>query len=153
MEKELYKKLMLETSNEVGPIVLKYLEPIKKDNQEFYEICKELVLKKIGTFETREYFMRMSYEVCSGKEWTIEVKHACASAELELASMYYTNRIFDEKGGDAILSEPNSQFMAAMINRDLASKALTNACKKVDYQTFRKIKDIFDEINRIFYIG
>lgn len=144
---------MLETSNVVGPIVLKYLEPLKKENHDFYGICKELVEKKIGTFETREYFMRMAYEVCSDKKWTLEIKHACAAMELELAHMYYCNRIFDEKGGDAILSQPNSQFMAGIINHDLASQALTKACAKVDYKTFRRIKDIFDEINKIFHIG
>ncbi|MDD5341675.1 MAG: polyprenyl synthetase family protein [Patescibacteria group bacterium] len=153
MEKELYKKLMIETSVAVGPIVLKYLEPLKKENRDFYEICIELVEKKIGTFETREYFMRMAYEACLGKKWNLEIKHACAAMELELAHMYYCNRIFDEKGGEVILGQPNSQFMAGIINHDLASQALTRACSGVDLKTFKKIRNIFDEINKIFLIG
>jgi geranylgeranyl pyrophosphate synthase len=43
--------------------------------------------------------------------------------------------------------------MQLSITRDLASQALTRACKKINYETFVKIKDIFDEINKIFYIG
>jgi len=153
MLKEDYKKLMLETSKKIGPVILEYLEPLKKENQELYKICLELLKKKIGTFETRAYLLRISFEVCSEKQWTKEIMHACAAIELELASMYYTNRIFDDKGGKEILSQPKNQFMAAMITRDLASQALTKACSKVGYETFIRIKDLFDEINKIFYIG
>jgi len=144
---------MLETSKAIGSIILEYLKPLKKENQELYKICLELLKKKIGTFETRAYLLRFSYEICSGKKWTKEIMHACAAIELELASMYYTNRIFDDKGGQTILSQPKNQFMAAMITRDLASQALTKACSRVDYKTFVRIKNIFDEINKIFYIG
>src|SRR3989344_7135233 len=153
MLKEEYKRIMLETSQKIGPVILGYLEPLKKENQELYRICSELLKKKIGTFETRAYLLRISFEICSGKEWTKEIMHVCAAIELELASMYYTNRIFDDKGGEEILSQPKNQFMAAMITRDLASQALTKACSKVDYNTFVRIKDLFDEINKIFYIG
>jgi len=153
MLKDLYKKLMTKTSTEIGDIILSYLEPLKNEDTELYDICTELLLKKIGTFETRAYLMRFSFETCSGKKWTAKVKHACAAVELELASMYYTNRIFDEKGGKKILQKPNLQVIAAMITRDLASQALTYACSKLDYQEFVKIKDIFDEINKILYIG
>jgi len=97
MDKDDYKKLMLETNKGVGKIVLGYLKPLKKENRELFDICSELLKKKIGTFETREYLMRMCFEICSGSKWTEEIKHACASVELELVSMYYTNRIFDEK--------------------------------------------------------
>ncbi|OGN31703.1 MAG: hypothetical protein A3J01_02285 [Candidatus Yanofskybacteria bacterium RIFCSPLOWO2_02_FULL_45_18] len=153
MLKDLYKKLMTETSTQIGDVILKYLEPIKSDDVELYNICAELLLKKIGTFETRAYLMRFSFEACSGKQWTDEIKHACAAIELELASMYYANRIFDEKGGKKILQKPNIQFIAAMITRDLASQALTHGCSKLDYEKFIKINDIFDEINKTFYIG
>ena len=149
----MYKKLMVETSKEIGGIILSYLEPIEKENKELYKICSELPKKKIGTFESRAYFLRFSFEACSGRKWTEAIKRACAAIELELASMYFTNRIFDDKGGKEILGKPNNQFIAAMITRDLASQALTKACSKVDYKTFVKIKDIFDEINKIFYIG
>lgn len=144
---------MTETSAQIGDVILKYIEPLKNYDIELYDICAELLLKKIGTFETRAYLMRFSFESCSGKKWTDEIKHACAAAELELASMYYANRIFDEKGGKKILQKPNIQFIAAMITRDLASQALTRACSKLDYQEFTNIKDVFDEINKIFYIG
>ena len=153
MFKDEYKRIMLETSKAIGSIILEYLKPLKNENQELYETCLELLIKKIGTFETRAYFLRFSYEICSGKKWTKEIMHACAAIEMELASMYYTNRIFDDKGGQAILSQPKNQFMAAMITRDLASQALTRACSKVDYKIFVKIKNIFDEISKIFYIG
>lgn len=153
MKKELYRKLMLETSEGIGGIILDYLKPLKKENQELYKICSELPKKKIKTFETRAYLMRMAFEICANKKWNKEVKHACVAIEIELASMYYTNRIFDDKGGKEILSQPKNQFMAAMITRDLASQALTRACSKLDYKTFVKIKDIFDESNKIFYIG
>src|SRR3989339_756497 len=88
MLKDLYKKLMTETSTQIGDVILKYLEPIKSDDVELYNICAELLLKKIGTFETRAYLMRFSFEACSGKQWTDEIKHACAAIELELASVY-----------------------------------------------------------------
>ncbi len=148
-----YKKLMLETSRKIGPIILKYLEPLKKESKELYEICSELPRKKIGTFETRAYLLRMAFEICSGKKWKKEVMYACAAVELELVSMYYSNRIFDEKGGEKILSQPKNQFIASMITRDLASQVLTMACKNYDYKTFIKIKDILDESNKDVYIG
>jgi geranylgeranyl pyrophosphate synthase len=153
MTKDLYKKLMTETSAEIGDVILSYLEPLKKEDSKLYDICSELIFKKIGTFETRAYLMRFSFEACSGKKWTDEIKHACAAVELELASMYYANRIFDGKGGKEILQKPNLQFIAAMITRDLASQALTHACLKLDYEKFVKVKDIFDEINKVMYIG
>ena len=144
---------MIETSKEIGQIILDYLQPLKKENKKLYEICSELPKKKIGTFESRAYFLRFSFEACSRKKWTEAVKYASVAVELELASMYFANRIFDDKGGQKILSKPNNQFIAAMITRDLASQALTKACSKLNYKTFTKIKDIFDEINKIFYIG
>ncbi|MFH1759135.1 MAG: polyprenyl synthetase family protein [Patescibacteria group bacterium] len=153
MQKELYKKLMLETSKKIEPTIFGYLKPLKKENEELYDICSELLKKKIGTFETRAYLLRISFEACAGKKWTQDIMHACVAIELELASVYYTNRIFDDKGGKEILSQPNNQFIAAMITRDLASQALTRACRAVDYKTFVKIKDLFDEINKVLYIG
>jgi geranylgeranyl pyrophosphate synthase len=153
MSKEEYDSLMIETSKDIGPYILEFLEPLKKENSELFSLCSELLVKKIGSFETRAYLMRMCYQICSNKKWNDSIKYACAAVELELASMYYSNRIFDEKGGSKILSQPNNQFIAAMITRDLASQALTKSCKNLDDKAVRKIKNIFDEINRIFYIG
>lgn len=153
MLKDVYKKLMTETSAEIGETILTRLKPLKAEDGELYEICAELLLKKIGTFETRAYLMRISFEACAEKQWTDDIQHACAAVELELASMYYANRIFDEKGGEKVLQKPNLQFIAAMITHDLASQALTQACSSLDHQSFIKIKTLFDDINRAFYIG
>jgi geranylgeranyl pyrophosphate synthase len=151
--KEEYRNLMLETSNTIGSIILQYLQPLKKQNTKLYQICSELPLKKIGTFETRAYLLRICFETCSGKKWTQKVMHACAAIELELASMYYANRIFDDKGGKKILEQFKNQFIAAGITKSLASQALTKACLGLDFKTFKRIKNIFDEINKTFYIG
>jgi hypothetical protein len=153
MQQELYRKLMLETSPPVDRLVFAYLEPLRRESQALYRLCTELPLRKKGTFETRAYFMRHCFEACAAKRWTEQAQLACAAVQLELVSMYYTNRIFDDKGGRAVLQDPHGQFIAAMITRDLAARALADACRGLGPAGISEALEILNQINRTFYVG
>ena len=153
-QKILYKKLMIETSKQTGIAMLAFLESVKKDSPNLFEIVAELPRKKIGTFETRAYFMRMAYEICSGKQWSRDVVYACAAVTFELCSMYNMNRVFDEKGGKEILANPNLQIIAGMINKGLATRALANGCQNLSQSAFINVLNKFDHgINQQVYYG
>ncbi|MFA5871720.1 MAG: hypothetical protein WC858_03260 [Parcubacteria group bacterium] len=67
--KNLRREIMKETSAEVGEIMLSYLQSLKEENEELYNICVELPLKKRHKLETRSFLLRMVFEICSGKDW------------------------------------------------------------------------------------
>ena len=82
-----------------------------------------------------------------------EVKHAAVAVEFLLCSMYYTNRVFDEKGGEEILSQTNNQVIASMITRELSSKAFQYAYRNVGEENISKFNNLLGEVNYKFYIG
>lgn len=144
---------MLDTVSQTAPLVYKFLESLRNDNGCLHQICIELPKKKLLGFETRAYFMRITYEFLSGHSWNEDVKLACAAIELELCSMYFTNRIFDDKGGSEILARPHEQVIAAMITRDLAELALGEACSSLGNQVRDGVVRGFVEMNQKIYIG
>lgn len=144
---------MLDTIGRVAPSVYEYLEPLRDENECLYKICVELPDKKLRGFETRAYFMRAAYEALTDEPWTENVMMACAATELELCSMYFTNRIFDDKGGPDILGQPHEQVVAAMITRDMAQRIIEDACFKLSCQDRGNVVRKFAEMNRQFYIG
>jgi geranylgeranyl pyrophosphate synthase len=143
---------MLETSELASNRIRKILKPLEKDEPSLYRICFELLEKRLGNFLLRGYLARFSYQaVGSSGDWK-NIIDFVAAVELEIAAMYYSNRIFDQKGGKEILSDPNKSFMAAVILRDMASLSLTSI-PSVPCNDHLNIKNIFDEIDRVFYVG
>ncbi len=153
VSRQRYRMLMLGTAEKVGPCMLSYLQPLQTSYPGLYELCAELPEKKSADFETRAYFTRAAYELCAKHEWTEDVVHAAAAFTLELCSMYYTNRIFDRKGGERILSRPNNQVIAAMLTRDFASQALKDATKNLEEKTAHEIQTLLERVNQDFYEG
>jgi geranylgeranyl pyrophosphate synthase len=151
MEKALYRQLMLETSREVSPLLVKSLKPLKV-NPQLHKTCIELIAKRRNKFMVRSYLARFSYSAVSLKNWK-SILDFCAAVEIELVSMYYCNRIFDGKGGKEVQNHPNNQFVASMLTRDTASQMLSYFCKNIPPKKQAQISDLFNESNSVSYIG
>lgn len=152
IEKSLYRKLMLETSKQISPLLINFLKPLKRENPELYKTCIELIAKRKNKFMVRGYLARFSYAAISSKGWK-NILYFCAATEMELASMYYSNRIFDKKGGQEILRLPNNQFIASMLTRDTALQMFSNVYKNISMGNYTKIRNLFDKSNKECYIG
>lgn len=121
MKSNEYFQRMYETSKEINPLIEAALEPLKKVSCYLYHTVSELPKKRIETgSKVRAYLLRHAYEITTNKDWK-RISPICAAVEMELCSMYYTNRIYDKKGNERDI---NKQIMAAKITRDLASSML-----------------------------
>jgi octaprenyl-diphosphate synthase len=149
---ERYYELQLETSTMVAGFIRPYLATLAPTDRDFFNVCSEIPEEKSKGSETRAYFARMVYENLSGKPWNDQIGHLIAAFELELSSMYYLNRVLDEKGG-VVLNEPGKQLLAAHTTHALGSIAFGDAFETATFEDYLKAKQKFDEIHLAFSQG
>ncbi len=159
MEREEYFDMMRETAGLVNPAILEFLEPLKRENENLYEIIMKLPRKRVlsrgDTLNKpmiRPSYVRLSYEACGGKDWR-EIIPACVSMELLNISTYVANKVFDHKGGERNEAEINNEFIASLVLRDCASRAMSGIYHLVDRETYASIQDRIAEIDTVINIG
>lgn len=142
MEKKDYFQRMDETCEIVRPIIERYLEPFKKNGGDLYSLISMLPLGTKNSIRT--YFLRSAYEAISDRDWK-DIAPIGAAIEFELASMYYTNLVFDEKGGKRTREEDKQLVIGGMITRDLANRCLHNLRKGSPPETLEDVRAIKEE--------
>lgn len=151
MKKLEYAIRMRETSEKVDSLVENALEPLKDVSETLHNVVFELPRKRIGTgFAVRPFLLRHSYEAAGGQDWK-RIAPVSAAVELELCSMYYGNRIYDEKGGEKSKGVTAQQIMAAKITRDLATRVIEDLdCAP---QQIEKVLHLMNESDLVFESG
>jgi geranylgeranyl pyrophosphate synthase len=146
MDKNIYFRMMRETSDKSDDLILKEIK--LKYSGELLDLLLELPEKrsKSNKPKSRPAIFRFSYELTGGKEWT-QYLDAAAAVEMLNLSTYMLNYFFDDKGGQKSKQHRNNECMAAMILRELAQKILRKIYNKIDASQIIQIDKCFSEIN------
>ena len=154
MDSENYFQEMRKVSEIVNPIIYESIEPLKKTSKSLYDIVSELPIKRIEEpSKTRAFVLREAYNLTNGEEWE-KIAPVCAAVEMELCSMYYENRIYDDKGHiTEDKNKINNQIMAARITRDLSTRIIEDLKGKIPDKKLEQILHLMNESDLIFESG
>lgn len=152
MKKDSYFDLMRETSNMVFPYIIKHIDKIKDIDEKLYSNLMFIIEKRKGNPLVRPFLVRLAYEICEGNNWQMIIP-ACAAFELLNISSYQANSAFDNKLGVLTKQQKDSQFMAAMITRELCSEMLFEMESDFDLKTLRRIDKCLGKSNKYIYIA
>jgi geranylgeranyl pyrophosphate synthase len=152
MKREEYFTFLQETSNSVSPVIEKYVEPFLDSDREIYNILMHFIKRRLNKRLLKPALLRLSYEICGGKDWE-KVIPAAAAFELINISSYQANSAFDNKLGVFTQPEKDSQFIAAMITREIAAKAASELKKDFSDQVMHKVYESLTESNYHIYLA
>ncbi|MBU0977905.1 MAG: hypothetical protein KKD18_05805, partial [Nanoarchaeota archaeon] len=147
-----YFKKMHETCAVVNPMIMAAVEPLKRESEGLYEAVSELPRKRTeASGQLRAFMLRNAYECAGGEDWQ-RIAPVCAAVELELCSMYYENRVYDEKGGKRDLAQISKSIMAAKLTRDLAER-LVKQSGEITARDRSKIVELLNQADITFETG
>jgi len=152
MDKNIYFSYMRETADKVLPVITYYAEQIKDIDPKLHEVLKFYIDKRRGKPLLKPFLLRLSYEICGGKNWE-ETIPVCAAFELLNISSYQANVSFDNKLGILSLQEKNSQFIASMITRELCMDILLSMLKGRGCESFKSLATLISNSNKYIYIA
>jgi geranylgeranyl pyrophosphate synthase len=153
MEANKYFEKMKETSDIVNPFILQALEPLKATTHRLHSIVSELPIKRVeASSKARAFLLRQAYELAGGLTWE-RIAPVCAAVEMEICSMYYVNRIYDNKGGEKGQNNINEQIMAAKITRDLAAQLIERQRKEIPSSQLERVLHLMNESDLVFEEG
>ncbi len=149
-----YFQEMRKTSDIVNPIIHREVETLREFSESLYDIVSELPNKRIKEpSKSRAFMLRKAYEIVGGQKWE-EIAPICAAVEIEFCSMYYTNRIYDDKGHiTEDRDKINSQIMAAKITRDLATRVIEGLRETIPHEKLEQILSLMNESDLILESG
>lgn len=152
MKREEYFTFLQETSNSVSPILEKYVESFFEADKELYDILMLFIKKRLHKPLLKPALLRLSYEICGGKDWE-KVIPVAAAFELINISSYQANSAFDNKLGVLTKPEKDSQFIAAMITREMAAKIASELEKDFDKHMINEVYDSLSKSNYYIYLA
>lgn len=152
MDKSHYFDLMRETSEEALPLIRQHIDSLREVEPEFHSIMSYVLDRRNGELMLKPFLLRLTYELCGGTDWRKTIPAGAAFELLNLSS-YQANSAFDNK--HAVLSTPQkcSQFMAAMVTRELALECLAAAEQDFDGSLLDAIRTDLSICNKHIYIA
>lgn len=154
MEKSEYFHEMEITGDYVKPIMKKYVLHLMRDHKDLCKQINYLCSRRLGkdALLLKPLFVRLSYEMCGGREWK-KIAPMCAAAELINISSYQSNLSFD--GKHKVMSEidKNNQFIASIVTREAVHDIIRDTVKTVGNDKAERISWCFAESNRQIYVG
>jgi geranylgeranyl pyrophosphate synthase len=121
-----------------------------KGEKELKEIMMLLYEKRFAKILLKPTLFRLSYEICGGKSFDQLLPIAAAFEVLNISS-YQANASFDNKVGVLTKEEKDSQFMAAMISREIADKLVDRCEGVISESILTKIKSCLSRSNSFIY--
>jgi len=152
MDRSEYLALLRETSEKVYPLMWKQVEGIRQIDAELYDAVMFLVSRKLAKPSLKATLFRLSYEACGGEDWENTIPGAAAFEFLNISS-YQANAAFDTKLGVLSRSEKDSQFMAAMITREIAFHAASRLGERWGEQIAVEVQAALSKSNRCIYVA
>lgn len=150
MEREKYFKYLENTSSLVLPLIKEQVESVCKNEEVLKEILMLFYEKRFSKILLKPTLFRLSYEICGGKNFETLLPIAAAFEVLNISS-YQANAAFDNKVGVLTKEEKDSQFMAAMISREIADKLIDKCEGVIDGCILSKIKSCISTSNSFIY--
>ncbi|MCB2199033.1 polyprenyl synthetase family protein [bacterium] len=152
MDKSRYFDLMRETSEEALPLIRRHIDSLREVEPELHGIMRYVLDRRNGELMLKPFLLRLTYELCGGTDWHKTIPVGAAFEMLNLSS-YQANAAFDDK--HAVLSTPQkwSQFMAAMITRELALECLAAAEQDFAASLLDAVRTDLSTCNKHIYIA
>lgn len=150
MERDIYFKYLENTSSLVLPLIKEQVELVCKNEVELKEILMLFYEKRFNNLLLKPALFRISYEICGGKNFERLLPIAAAFEVLNISS-YQANASFDNKIGVLSKEEKDSQFMAAMISREISDKLIDQCVGVVDDSILNGIKSCISKSNSFIY--
>lgn len=152
MDKSHYFDLMRETSEEVFPLIKQQIDSLREVDPGFHGIMRYFLDRRNGELMLKPFLLRLTYELCGGTDWRKTIPVGAAFELLNISS-YQANSAFDNK--HAILTTPqkSSQFMAAMVTRELALECLASAEQYFDGSLLDAVRGNLSTCNKHIYIA
>ncbi len=153
MDKNIYFSQMKETSEEVFPYILKHTKKTREINHDLYKVLMFFIGKRNHRPLLKPFLLRLSYEICGGKQWE-KIIPVCAVFELLNISSYQANASFDNKLGVLSEEDKNSQFIASMIARELCLEILSESKRDgLEQNLIDIIGECISKSNKFIYIA
>lgn len=150
MERDKYFKYLADTSSLVIPLIKEQVELVCKNEVELKEILMLFYEKRFNNLLLKPALFRISYEICGGENFEKILPIAAAFEVLNISS-YQANSSFDNKIGVLSKEEKDSQFIAAMISREISDKLINQCVGLVDHSILNEIKSCISKSNIFIY--
>jgi|GEM_PF-4495933 len=147
MNERRYFALMRETSDITDKIILDEIERVYSGRlrEEVSDLPRRRVERRKP--KSRPALMRMTYELCGGKNWR-DFENVAAALEMLNLSTYVLNYVLDDKGGEKPKQQRNNECMVAMMQRELAQGLVRKDATKMTLEQYLAIDERLSEINR-----
>jgi geranylgeranyl pyrophosphate synthase len=149
MSRAAYFRYLEETALVVGPFIEKLLQPYREQHEGLYNELMLFTGPRLRRPLQKPALFRLVYEVCGGKDWERYVPVAAAFELLNISS-YQANASFDHKLGTLTDEKKDAQFIAAMISRELATKAVRE-CRALSQDQVTYLERSISTINHHIY--
>ncbi|MBP7427871.1 MAG: hypothetical protein KBC05_00485 [Candidatus Hydrogenedentes bacterium] len=151
MSRAAYFKYLEETAAVVGPFIEKLLQPYREEPDGLYDALMLFAGTRLRRPLQKPALLRLSYEVCGGKDWERYVPVAAAFELLNISS-YQANASFDNKLGTLTDEKKDAQFICSMISRELAIKTL-RGCPALSAQALAGLEESIGRVNEHIYLA
>jgi len=150
--REDYFDFLRETSGILHPILLRIVETAAGAAPELWAPMMLIARRRLGQPLQKPALVRLSYEICGGKDWK-QILPAAAAFELLNISSYHANASFDNKCGVLTKSDKDSQVIAAMLSRELASRAIQHLRGNFTTEILRDVDKAISLSNYNIYLA
>lgn len=123
MNKPDYIQYLQDTSDLVSPHLSALVETYRAIDRDLYDILLHFTRRRINKPLLKPALVRVCFELFSERSWQ-EIVPACAAFEMVNISSYQANSAFDSKLNILSEADKDSQFIAAMLSRELAQDAI-----------------------------
>lgn len=150
MQKELYIKYLSDTSEQIFPIIKREIGNIALEEVELSKILSFFYTQRERKLLLKPTLFRLAYEICGGINFE-KVKNIAAAFEVLNISSYQANSAFDNKMGVLDKEAKDSQFIASMLSREVASKLILKDRNSLSQNLINQIIECISVSNSYIY--
>ncbi len=150
MDRKEYFNYLKDTSKLVLPYIEEQLELVCKNEPELKDVFLVFYKKRFSANLLKPTLFRLSYEICGGDKFKNIIPIAAAFEVLNISS-YQANSSFDNKMGVLTKEEKDSQFIAAMISREISINLINESKNDIKESTLNDINNCISRSNHYIY--
>ena len=152
MNKKDYIQYLHDTSDVVSPHLSALVETYRSIDRDLYDILLHFTRRRINKPLLKPALVRVCYELFSERSWK-EIIPVCAAFEMVNISSYQANSAFDSKLDILSDADKDSQFIAAMLSRELAHNAIRELESRPPGRRLESLQQCISDANKWIYVA
>ena len=152
MKKQDYIQYLQDTSDLVSPRLSALVEPYRDIDHDLYDILLHFMRRRINKPLLKPALVRVCFELFSERSWE-DIVPACAAFEMVNISSYQANSAFDSKLNILSDADKDSQFIAAMLSRELAHDAICDLKSIAPIGRLESLQQCISDANKWIYVA